>query len=205
MERRLCRLIPPVVEHPDLYRSWPNVGVKLPTMIWIVVLWLQQCNDQLKIEWTYEPQICLQWLTIKCFKQIHQITSRKSQPKNHLDYDGFKRKTLRGWLGVFYPWDKNLKQVGNQKIKFIQRDKRKMSFIRIGNIKELASKQMVKLEATNLSRHSIDKNQVAAKNEYSQKHPRKKTIKVKTTCVNNCHLEQGAYVTTFANQNSNLN
>ena len=52
MGRRFCRSTPHVVEQRGLHMHWPNVGVKLPSMLWIVVMLLRQRDDQLKIGWT---------------------------------------------------------------------------------------------------------------------------------------------------------
>ena len=32
-----------------LHKHWPNMGAYLPSMIWVVIVLLQQCGDQLKI------------------------------------------------------------------------------------------------------------------------------------------------------------
>ena len=56
MGRWLCRPILPVAEHDLMstgsYRGGPNVGAKLPNMLWVVVVLLWQHDDQLKIRWT---------------------------------------------------------------------------------------------------------------------------------------------------------
>ena len=50
MGRRHYQPTPPVADKHGLHGRWPNVGAKLPSMLRVVVVLLQQRNDQLKIE-----------------------------------------------------------------------------------------------------------------------------------------------------------
>jgi hypothetical protein len=40
---------PPEAERQGLHGHWPNVKALLPSMAWVVVMVLRQCNDQVKV------------------------------------------------------------------------------------------------------------------------------------------------------------
>jgi hypothetical protein len=49
MKRRYCRLTMPIAKERNFHIRWPKVGVKLPSMLWVVAVLFLQHNDQLKI------------------------------------------------------------------------------------------------------------------------------------------------------------
>lgn len=59
-------------------------------------------------------QSCLQWQSSSQLKflskNVKLLIEKKTKKSFRLRW---LKKILRGWLGVFYPWGKNLKQVGN--------------------------------------------------------------------------------------------
>jgi hypothetical protein len=40
---------PPEAERHGFHGHWPNMGGWLPSMAWVVVVLLRQCDDQLKM------------------------------------------------------------------------------------------------------------------------------------------------------------